>query len=81
MKKPIVTFGKFDYWIDLLGNPPKKLAVLLHIEDHPQLGSPPWVRTSQVEGVIEELVDGHVLPVQIETRNTIYRMRGWEPRQ
>lgn len=71
MSKPVVTFGEFVGW----GKHPysgELNAALRHVEGHPALGDEPIVYTSRLER-IGYGDDG--APVEIETRNTIYRIR------
>lgn len=72
MSKPVVTFGEFIGW----GKHPysgELNASLRRIEGHPVLGTEAVAYTSRIER-IGYGSDGQ--PVEIETRNTIYRLRG-----
>lgn len=71
MTKPVVAFGEFAGW----GEHPYSgdlNAALRNVEGHPELGAQPVVYTSRIER-IGYGDDG--APVEIETRNTIYRKR------
>lgn len=73
--KPVVEFGRFVG----VGKHPYSGEINAGVEDvtgHPKLGSERIVYTSRLER-ISYGPDGEI--VEVETRNTIYRLRGYEP--
>ena len=71
MSKPVVTFGEFVGW----GKHPysgELNAALRNVQGHPTLGNEAIVYTSRLERIA---YDDEGVPVEIETRNTVYRRR------